>query len=355
MHALSRKPLPLVLFALAALAPLALFVAGLGWGGFWVAVGLVYMTLFAALLDQIKGLFIGDAPEGAEFPGANALLVAVALGAMALLPATTWAVAGQSGLAPAARLALFLASGFWLGQVAVPAAHELIHRTNRALYRLGVLVYCTLLFGHHASAHRLVHHVHAATPQDPNSARAGEGFYAFARRAWIGSFRKGLDAETRLRRNGPGGVHPYLVYCAAAAVSLAVGFAIAGWGGLLIWAALGAHATAQLLLSDYVQHYGLTRQIMPDGRAAPMAAPHSWNAPHWFSAAFMLNAPRHSDHHAHPLRPYPSLRLPQPDVAPHLPWPLPMACTLALFPPLWRRAIAPHLRPWRTLNPTETP
>jgi alkane 1-monooxygenase len=61
----------------------------------------------------------------------------------------------------------------------------------------------------------------------------------------------------------------------------------------------------------------------------------------------MLNAPRHSDHHAHPARPYPALRLPAPEAAPRLPWSLPLACMIALAPPLWRRAIAPRLAAWR--------
>jgi alkane 1-monooxygenase len=61
----------------------------------------------------------------------------------------------------------------------------------------------------------------------------------------------------------------------------------------------------------------------------------------------MLNAPRHSDHHAHPGRPYPALRLPDAEDAPRLPWPLPLACMIALCPPLWKRAIRPHLRRWQ--------
>ncbi len=127
----------------------------------------------------------------------------LALAAVALLPAIVWAVAA-SDLSPGARLALFLGAGFWLGQVANPAAHELIHRADRGLFRLGVLVYALLLFGHHASAHRLVHHTHAASLDDPNTARSGEGYYRFALRAWTGSFRRGYAAErlcaTRARR-----------------------------------------------------------------------------------------------------------------------------------------------------------
>jgi len=349
MQEMTPRPLPMVLFALAAATPLALFGLGILWGGVWVLAALVYMTVFAALLDQISGLFAGDAPEGAEFPAADAVLVGLALGALGLMPAAVWAVAGDSGLSGWARLGVFLGAGLWFGQVANPTAHELIHRSPRWLFRLGGLVYCWLLFGHHTSAHRLVHHRHAASLDDPNTARSGEGYYAFLIRAWGGSFRQGWAAENALRARSTAkpGLHPYAVYIGMAAVCVALGALIAGPLGALAWVALAAHAQSQLMLSDYVQHYGLLRARLADGRLEPVAARHSWNAPHWFSSAYMLNAPRHSDHHAHPTRPYPALRLPPPDQAPHLPWPLPFACMLALFPPLWKRAIRPYLKPWR--------
>jgi len=97
----------------------------------------------------------------------------------------------------------------------------------------------------------------------------------------------------------------------------------------------------QILLSDYVQHYGLTRTDTPDGKPVPVSMAHSWNAPHPFSTATMLNAARHSHHHAHPARPFPALRLP-PD-APFLPWPLPVACLIAMYPPIWRKRMTPLL------------
>jgi alkane 1-monooxygenase len=137
------------------------------------------------------------------------------------------------------------------------------------------------------------------------------------------------------------------VYLGGAALALSCAYVLAGGWGVLVWAGLALHAQVQLMLSDYVQHYGLTRATRDDGRLEPVAARHSWNAPQWFSSAMMLNAPRHSDHHAHPARAYPALRLPAAQEAPHLPWPLPVACTLALFPPLWKRAIRPHLAKWK--------
>ena len=333
-------------FALATLAPALLILWGAVSGGWVAGLVLVYMTGFALLLDQMVPYVAGNAPEGAEFPAADALLVALGLAHLLCVPVVVWALAGDAGLSAGAKIALFLGAGLWMGQVSNPVAHELIHRGNRWLFRLGALIFATHLFGHHASAHRLVHHVHAASEADPNTARRGESFYHFYLRAWVGSFRQGWRAEAERGR----AVHPYVWYGLASALSLGAGYAVAGWAGLLVWLGLALHAQVQLLLSDYVQHYGLQRRMQTDGRLEPVGVAHSWNAPHWFSGAFMLNAPRHSDHHAHPARPYPALRLPDPTDAPVLPLPLPLCCTVALSPRLWRRLIHPHLKPWLDTN-----
>ena len=321
----------------------AIFLALGVFSAVWLAVALAYMTILVLAMDFLAAVFRGDAAEGVEFPGGDALLAVIGVTALLALPVAAHVLTGDLGWGW--RIAGFLALGFWLGQVAVPAAHELIHRPGRGLFWLGAAVYTALLFGHHTSAHRMVHHRFAATPDDPNSARPGEGYYRFALRAWVGSFRQGLRMENA-RRQGKG-LHPYVIYCGGAGLSLTLAYAIAGWGGVLVWAGLSLHATSQLLLSDYVQHYGLARAITAAGKPEPMALRHSWNAPHWFSSALMLNAPRHSDHHAHPARPYPALRLPAPDVAPQLPWPLPLACMIALMPRVWKRAIRPYLKPWQ--------
>jgi alkane 1-monooxygenase len=348
---MQAKPLPLAAFAVASLLPLPLMALGMAFGGAWLWAAFLYMAVLTALLDQIIPLTAG-APEGTEFPAADILLVSVGLGALTLLPLSVWAIAGDSGLGTGEKVLVFFAAGFWLGQVGHPAAHELIHRPRRELFRLGAAVYVAILFGQHASAHRLVHHRHVGGNDDPNSARAGEGFYRFALRAWRGSFAEGLRAETALRGRGlPLGPHPYVFYLAGSLAALALGAVLAGLPGLLAWAGLALHAQSQILLSDYVQHYGLTRSRRPDGRLEPVGLQHSWNTAHWFSSAMMLNAPRHSDHHAHPSRPFPALRLPPEAEAPRLPWPLPLACAMALSPRLWRRAIRPHLARWQAAHP----
>ncbi|MFN4172432.1 MAG: alkane 1-monooxygenase [Pseudorhodobacter sp.] len=342
-----KLPLPaMALFALATGLPAVLIALAVGFGGGWVWLPFLYMAFLTVTLDQVLPLVAPDAPEGAEFPAADALLLGLGAAHLVLLPLVVWAVAGDSGLSLGQRMILFFGAGLWFGQVSNPSAHELIHRGNRWMFRLGVAVYGSVLFGHHASAHRLVHHVHAASAADPNTARAGESFWRFAPRAWVGSFRDGWRAET-VRRVGRTGMHPYAVYLGLGLGSLIAGGVIAGLPGVLVWAGLAAHTQLQLLLADYVQHYGLLRARLPDGRLEPVSDRHSWNAPQWFSSAVMLNAPRHSDHHAHPSRPYPALRLPERGAAPWLPYPLPVCATLALSPRIWRRVMGPRLADWQ--------
>jgi alkane 1-monooxygenase len=350
---MQARPLPLAAFALAALLPVPLLALGTLWGDAWAWTAFLYMALFTVLLDQLVPLTSGAADDDA-FPMADLLLASVALGALTALPVAVWAIALPGPLDLGDRVLLFFATGLWLGQVGHPAAHELIHRPRRELFRLGAAFYSAVLFGQHASAHRLVHHRHVASDQDPNTARAGESFYRLARRAWVGSFTRGYQAESDLRARGTlQGPHPYIGYLGGSIAVLALAVGLAGLPGLLIWVGLGLHVQAQILLSDYVQHYGLVRRPGPDGRLEPVGLRHSWNTAHWFTSALMLNAPRHSDHHAHPGRPFPALRLPPADQAPRLPWPLPLACALALVPGLWRRAIRPHLDRWA--NPAAAP
>jgi len=334
-------------FAVMALAPLLLTICAALWGGLWVWAAILWMSVLVAALDRVLPIVTTAPADGAEFPGSDALLVTVGVAALLLLPLVVLAlVHGAPGWLSGG--ALMLAAGFWLGQVAHPAAHELIHRSDRRLFRLGQAVYSALLIGHHASSHRLVHHVHVGTEEDPATARAGLGFWRYLPRAEFGGFLKGLRAENALRARGGGrGLHPYVTQLALSALALAVAAWIGGGAGLAVWVALALHAKLQLHLSDYVQHYGLSRARLADGKLEPVGPRHSWNGAEWVSSHMMLNAPRHSDHHAHPARAYPALRLPDADEAPRLPWPLPVACTLALFPSLWRRRMRRHVARWQ--------
>lgn len=333
----------MILFYIASIVPPLLILVAAFAGAVWAWAALVYMVAAVAVLDEL----LPEAPANpaeATGPWANLLSVLLALLHMIVLTSVVAAVNWQP---LGAMVPLVLAAALFFGQVSNSNAHELIHRQSRWLRRLGTWVYTSMLFGHHASAHLLVHHVSVATRDDPNSARWGEGYYRFLIRAWIGSFRLGLAAErARLDRAGRSRLHnPYLGYLAGALLGLALAALIGGGPGVAVFVLLAAMAQCQLMLSDYVQHYGLRREAGPNGKPEPLSARHSWNSPHRFSSALMLNATRHSDHHGSPARPYPDLRLPE---APMLPRALPVMACIALVPPVWRRIMDPRATQWQS-------
>ncbi|WP_224825548.1 alkane 1-monooxygenase [Cognatishimia sp. MH4019] len=342
---------PVTLFAAATLIPIPLLLAAAAFGGAFVAVALACLTVFTFAMDELVAFAGQDAPEGSEFPAADTLSAFLAVAHYVLLGVAIWAISWDGFHTGWEKAGLFAAFGIFFGQVSNSNAHELIHRSSRGLRRLGAWVYTSLLFGHHTSAHTRIHHRYIGTTDDPNTARLGESFYAYAIRAWGGSFKAGLEIETSLLQQRDGTVrlwrHPYTGYLGGSAIFLGCAALIGGLGGVLTLLGLAAYAQMQLLLSDYVQHYGLVRQIMPNGKPEPVVARHSWNAPHWFSSALMLNAPRHSDHHAHPGKRYPGLTLPDAEDAPMLPRSLPTMAVLALYPPFWRKIMDARAMEWR--------
>lgn len=330
-------------FTIATLTPVGLLAMAAFGGGLWAVLALGYMTLFVFFADRLPQTDAMRRARDGAVPLGHRLSELLGWAHMALIFWAVMAVSGANGLPIGERILCFFAFGMFFGQVSNSNAHELIHRCHREARHLGKLVYISLLFGHHASAHTLVHHVHAATDLDSNSPRGQESFYHFAPRAWALSFVKGWRAETRLRARAqtPPALwtHPYVAYLAGA-FAMCVGMVwLFSWAGLLAFLLIAFYAQTQLLLSDYVQHYGLKRGRGADGRYLPIGPGHSWNSPHFYSSALMLNATRHSDHHMHPSRSYPALQLDRDQMA-ILPYSLPMMATLALWPRRWRRVMA---------------
>lgn len=337
-------------FAVTSLTSATLILLACLSGGLWAWAALVFVTLFVAVADRVGHVRIPLREDAAANRFARRLGVVLAFVHFVLLVAGVWTIADMATLGLAQALALAMALGLFMGQVSNSNAHELIHASNRRLRLLGVLVYISLLFGHHASAHPKVHHVHVATPRDPNSARLGQGFYHFWPRAWIGSFRAGLAAETaaraRLQSPPPVLTHPYLGYVGGAILALVLAYWLAGGTGMAVYVGLTGYAQMQLILADYVQHYGLRRRTREDGRTEPASAGNSWNAAAWCSSAMMLNAPRHSDHHLHPMRHFPALRLDSATM-PMLPYSLPVMAAIAMVPRLWRKVMDPRVAHWQ--------
>ena len=324
-------------FGIATFFPAVLLIAGSMWGGVWVIGAILAITVVVFALDKITREATVSDRHG------HGLSVALGVVHFGLLGIAAIAMNGQ--LPVLDKVLLVIGFGLYFGQISNSNAHELIHRSDRWAFRLGAAIYASLLFGHHTSAHRLVHHVHAATPQDPATARCGEGFWAYLPGTWIGSFRAGLRAE-RQRHGGQRLPAPYVAYMLGAVLTLIAADLLGGAAGVIGLAVIASHAQIQLMLSDYVQHYGLERRMNAQGQRERMGDRHSWNAPHWYSSAMMLNAPRHSAHHTHPARAFPQLDLDSATM-PMLPRALPMMAMIALVPPLWRRIMDHRVAQWR--------
>jgi alkane 1-monooxygenase len=118
------------------------------------------------------------------------------------------------------------------------------------------------------------------------------------------------------------------------------------WGALV--AAFGPGILPYLLLQavlgfslleavNYLEHYGLSRQQLPNGRWERVDPRHSWNNNHIVTNVLLYHLQRHSDHHANPTRRYQALR--HFDESPQLPTGYAGMIVLAYFPPLWRRVM----------------
>lgn len=345
---------PVLVFAAATLVPVVLLACAGLWGGGWLIAACLYLTAFTASLDELIQFAGQDAPKGMEFPAADKLSVALGGLHFILWPLAVSAISGVTGFANWEQLLALVCFGLFFGQVSNSNAHELIHKTNYTMHSLGKWVYISLLFGHHTSAHVQIHHRFVGTKEDPQTARLGESFYRYAVRAWRGSFKQGLIAENKMQRMRYQRLkishHPYTQYILGAVIMIGFAAVLGGWAGVAALLALASYAQVQLLLSDYVQHYGLKREILPNGKPEPISVEHSWNAPHFFSSALMLNAPRHSDHHAHPSKNYAELDMPTADQAPMLPRSLPVMAVVALLPPLWRKVMDPLAYEWQPQN-----
>ena len=236
--------------------------------------------------------------------------------------------------------------------LAINTGHELGHKNSRLEKRLARLVLAVPAYGHFSIEHNRGHHRDVSTPEDPASARMGESIYKFARREIPGAIRRAWQCEReRLTNRGMPVWHPqnHLLQSWGLSALIAAALVVAfGWMMLPFLLVHHAFGYWQLTSANYVEHYGLLRRKNENGRYERCQPHHSWNSNHIFSNLVLFHLERHSDHHAHPLRRYQSLR--NFDDVPQLPNGYFGSYLLAYVPWLWfrvmdRRLLAlPHVQ-----------
>ncbi|NBO21180.1 MAG: alkane 1-monooxygenase [Rhodobacteraceae bacterium] len=321
----------------------------------WSA-ALLPLTVWAAfaLLDVFAGLNDQN-PDGPEDDAGlfwyRAITLIWAPIQAALIFAAIAHVAPDAGLSFGAKLGLFMGLGVVSGTVGINYSHELMHQKNRLERGLADVLLAMVLYCHFRSEHLRVHHLWVTTPRDAVTARYNENFHRYFLRVLAHCPQSAWRAEAALLARAGRPVwhrsNPFWRYLILQVAMLALAYVCGGALGVFLFAVQAFVAVWQLELTNYVEHYGLCREHLGDGRYEPVKPHHSWNAAHRATNWLLINLQRHSDHHFKPDRRFPLLHTYRPDEAPHLPLGYPAMNLIALFPPLWRRMMNPRVRAWR--------
>ena len=335
-----------------ALFPLIAFVAGQG--GWWLlAMPLMTWWLFS-LLDLAMGLDLENAdpatPEADLFWYRLVTLVWFPLQLVTIFALIHFVTQNET-LSTAEAFGLFFGVGVISGTIGINYSHELMHQTNRLERWLADLLLASVLYSHFRSEHLLVHHRYVGTTRDPVTARYNEGFFRFFPRVLRDSLISAFQAEkAMLARRGKAWTdpaNPFWRYWLLQGLFVTLAFALGGWLGVALFIFQAAIAVWQLELTNYIEHYGLTRKHLGEGKYEHVQPRHSWNAAHKASNWLLINLQRHSDHHYKPDRRFPLLQNYTKDAAPQLPFGYPVMTMAAMIPPLWRRIMNPRVKAWR--------
>jgi len=230
----------------------------------------------------------------------------------------------------------------------VNTGHELGHKKTPADRFAARLVLAVPFYGHFSVEHNVGHHAQVATPEDTASARFGESIYKFALREFPGGIKRAWRLEgKRLQRRGFKTWSWHNEILQSYLVSLVLyGGLIFTFGTVILPFLLiqTVYAWWQLTSANYIEHYGLLRQKLANGRYERCQPHHSWNANHIASNLITFHLERHSDHHAYPARHYQSLR--HFEDVPQLPSGYFGMFLLSYVPFLWRRVMDPKVLEW---------
>ncbi|MES0828019.1 alkane 1-monooxygenase [Ruegeria sp. SCP11] len=334
------------------LIPLFWFTASAG--GWWVLLVPFSTWWVFALLDRLTGLQLDNAdPDTPETVLRWYILLTKAWVPVQFLTlyGLIWYATHTDHLSTLSKFGLFFGMGVISGTIGINYSHELMHQKERFERWLGDILLAMVLYSHFRSEHLLVHHRYVGTPRDPVTARYNEGFHRFyprvLKQCLLSAFQAERDKLARKDLAWTDLSNPFWRYWLLQGAMLLLAFAIGGWSGLALFLVQAGVAIWQLELVNYVEHYGLTRKHLGEGKYEHVQPRHSWNASQKASNWLLINLQRHSDHHYKPNRRFPLLQHHSEDTAPQLPYGYPVMTIAAMIPPLWRRVMNPRVRAWR--------
>ncbi len=210
------------------------------------------------------------------------------------------------------------------GIIGIAAGHELIHRKSKLARLWGKGLLYAINYPHFAHEHML-HHLHVATPLDPDTARTGESFYRFFIRSVPQGYRM-------CWRKNPSKMR--VLTATQIGLTISAGLIFGGYAPIA-FITQGIVTLALLKWINYVEHYGLLRL---DGE--PVGHHHSWDCVSPFTNWSLFNLGYHSEHHRTASLPF--YRLPERKSEWHTyPEPYVVMMLYALVPSLWRKQVHP--------------
>ncbi|WP_353777128.1 fatty acid desaturase [Winogradskyella sp. 3972H.M.0a.05] len=234
-------------------------------------------------------------------------------------------------------IGLIFTVGIVLGVNGINVAHELGHRQASKERFLGKALLMPSLYMHFYIEHNFGHHLHAATKEDPATARYNQTVYSFWFTSTIRQYFSAWKIQKRLLENYKlpflSRYNDMLWYIIFQTGYLAIIFTVFGLNGLLFAFAAGVVGFLLLETVNYIEHYGLLRLKTEKGRYERVREIHSWNSNHVIGRIVLYELTRHSDHHYKSSKKYQILDCHED--SPQMPFGYPTSMVMSLVPPLW--------------------
>jgi len=234
-------------------------------------------------------------------------------------------------------IGLIFSVGIVLGVNGINVAHELGHRQSTNERFLGKALLLPSFYMHFYIEHNHGHHLNAATPEDPATARYNQSVYSFWFTSTIRQYFSAWKIQSKLLKNNQQSffsIKNDMLWYSVFQISYLVTVLLFFGSTVLLFAVLAGIVGFVLLETvNYIEHYGLIRLKTNSGRYERVKEIHSWNSNHVIGRIVLYELTRHSDHHYKSSKKYQVLDCH--DESPQMPYGYPTSMVLAMVPPLW--------------------
>ena len=234
-------------------------------------------------------------------------------------------------------IGMTLSLGIILGANGINVAHELGHRNNFFEKMLGKLLLIPSHYTHFFIEHNHGHHLNVSTPKDPSTAKYNQNLYAFWFQTVTKTYLKAWEIQKKLNNLENRKFYDFksdmFWFTIIQLTYLILIYVFFGLNGLLLAFLAGIVGFLLLETINYIEHYGLKRNLLESGRYERVTEKHSWNSNHVLGRIMLYELTRHSDHHFKSQKKYQILEYH--DVSPQMPYGYPTSMVMSFFPPLW--------------------